>query len=153
MAPKVGLNPSWGKGLGASGTPNTASAWVTGVWTTCFSHPSLLTSPRPLGSQSPHSGNAFRSPLCLFLHRHLPFPSPEISLRFSGLSSWKSGRSSYSVTPLGLWDLLPPAGAGSPWWVTSRGGRGSPRTLQTLSSGSPLTGDLREGCRFKPHIL
>ena len=100
--------------------------------------PCLLRLPsQPLEASGPSFTKCF--PLPLF------FPTPGSSLFLPPLSfplsvptyscpillrEWTLG--GYSIPPLRLWDLPPLVGNGSPWRMTSRGGRGLPHTMQPL---------------------
>ena len=132
------LGPFWGGDLGTSWS--TKHSFLIGdrqlpeTPVSASSH--LVSLPSwSLGPQFPYSSNglsffafSFTIPfslswntllLCLSSHLCLVLPR-----------EWASG--SYSITPLSLWFHVPLAGNGSPSRVTSSGGRGMPRTVQTV---------------------
>ena len=137
--------PKWGS------TPTEERIWAPLGHLTQLPHgwqksePLASESPQFVNSSSLAPGASVPSLRQCFSLAFVPFRSPPFPLSLSWnlstflsvLSFWKSGLSSCSITPLSSWDLLPLAGNSSPWWVTSGGGRGLARTLQTLVQGPP----------------
>lgn len=137
---KGAVVPFWEEDLGTSGTTEHSfplgDKWA--VQPLVSASPCLLRlSSQPLEASGPSFMKCF--PLPLF------FPTPDSSLLLFPLSSplsvpayscpillreWTLG--SYSISLLRLWGLLPLLGNGSPWRMTSRGGRGLPHTMQSL---------------------
>ena len=147
----MGHVPYWGKGLGTSGTPDTVSFCVTsGCLNLLFrvTHVCSLCLPGLWGPQFPHSGNAVH--LTIF-----PFPLLK-SLYFSVLSYfcpvilrvWSSGSSHLS-----LWDLLPLAGNGSPWRVTSEVGEALLIPWRPWPSGLPADQRFMRVTELKAHYM